>query len=383
MSPRPFSGKIKGKSLLRKRIPRRLKNLSTSRPKKGSPMKALMKTDYGPGHVEIRDIDRPVIPAPDWVLIRVMAAGICGTDVHIWQDKFNYWPPVTLGHEFSGVVTEIGANCKRFKAGDRVVVEPQVHACGVCEYCRSGRMHMCQEKWTLGWRVNGCFCDTVAAPEMFLHRIPDGVSFELAALCEPLAVAVYDVAEHGRININDFVVVQGSGPIGILAAYMAKRLGARTVVLTGVSASEYCRFPAALKLGADFVINVQKENLPEKVAELSGGKGVDCVIETSGVPSAIAQSIDMLRKGGRLIGIGIPGDKTIPVPWKDAVMKSLEFYFSMSTSYTAWDKALCLMQADAGLLRQVVTWTGALEDWEAVFQSLVEEKNIKAVFVLA
>ncbi|MDR3643978.1 MAG: zinc-binding dehydrogenase, partial [Clostridia bacterium] len=198
---------------------------------------------------------------------------------------------------------------------------------------------------------------------------------------EPVAVAVYDVAEHGKININDFVVVQGSGPIGILAAYMAKRLGARSVLLTGISASEYCRFDVAKKLGADYIVNVQKENLLDKVMELTEGRGADCVIETSGAPSSIALCTDMLKKNGRLIGMGIPADKMVQFPWKDAVLKSLEIYFSMSTSYTAWDKALCLLQADSDKLQNLITWTGVLDDWERVFNSLVAEKDVKAVFM--
>lgn len=343
-------------------------------------MKALVKTDYGPGNVELREVEKPVLPGEDWVLIKVKAAGICGTDIHVWQDKFMFWPPVILGHEFSGEIAEIGKKCVKFKPGDRVVAEPQIKNCGICEFCRSGRTHLCMEKWTLGWRTNGCMCEYVAAPEKFLHRIPEGVSFEMAALCEPVAVAVYDIAEHGGININDFVVVQGSGPIGILAAYMAKRLGARSVVLTGINASEYCRFDAARKMGADHIVNVQKETLVEKVLQLTEGNGADCVIETSGAPPAIAQCVDMLKKNGRLIGMGIPADKMIQFPWRDAVLKALEFYFSMSTSYTAWDKALYLLQSDAEKLKNIITWTGPLEDWESVFHSLVAEKNIKAVF---
>ena len=343
-------------------------------------MKALVKMDYGYGNVKLCEVEKPAVPAEDWVLIKVRAAGICGTDIHVWQDKFMFWPPVILGHEFSGEIVEAGAKCQKFKVGDRVVAEPQIKNCGICEFCRSGRMHLCLEKWTLGWRTNGSMGEYVALPEIVLHKIPDGLSFELAAICEPVAVAVYDIAEHGKININDFVVVQGSGPIGILSAYMAKRLGARKVLLSGITASEYCRFDAARKLGADYIVNVQKEDLAGTVQELTDGKGADCVIETSGSPAAIAQCVDLLKKNGRLIGMGIPSEKMIQFPWKDAVLKSLEFYFSMSTSYTAWDKALFLLEADSEKLQQIITWTGKLDDWQDVFDSLVEERNIKAVF---
>lgn len=343
-------------------------------------MKALVKYAKGAGNVEVRDVKKPKIPADDWVLIGVRAAGICGTDVHVWQDKFMYWPPVTLGHEFSGEIVEVGSKCTKYKAGDRVVAEPQIKNCGLCEFCRSGRTHMCMEKWTLGWRTDGSMAEYVAAPEIFLHRIPEGVSFTLAALCEPVAVAVYDVAEHGKINIGDFVVVQGSGPIGILAAYMAKRLGADTVVLTGIDASKYCRFGIAKEIGADVIVNVQREKLLDRVIELTGGCGADVVIETSGAPSAISGCSELLKKGGRIIGIGIPADAMIPFMWREAVLKSLEIYFSMSTSYTAWDKALSLLKSDGDRLSRLVTWTGGIDDWEEVFHSLAAEKNVKAIF---
>ena len=152
------------------------------------------------------------------------------------------------------------------------------------------------------------------------------------------------------------------------------------MVLTGIDASEYCRFGIAKKLGADYIVNIQNENLLDKVKELTDGKGADVVIETSGAPSAIVQCVDLLKRNGRLIGMGMPGGNKVEVPWKDAVLKSLEFYFSMSTSYTAWDKALHLLSTDSEKLQNIVTWAGDIKDWEEIFDSLVNEKNVKAVF---
>jgi L-iditol 2-dehydrogenase len=343
-------------------------------------MKALVKVSPGIGNVTVLEVEKPVLPGNDWVLIQIKACGVCGTDVHVWQDTFKSWPPVIMGHEFSGIIEEVGTACQKYKTGDRVVVEPGINACGICEFCRSGRMHLCPQKQTLGWRVDGAMTDYVAMPERLLHRIPDNVSFELASICEPLAVAVYNVAEHGKININDFVVVQGSGPIGILSAYMAKRLGAGKVLLTGIDVSEYCRFDCARKMGVDHIVNVQRENLLTTVMELTDGKGADCIIETSGAPSAISGSVDLLKRNGRIIATGMPADNKVLFPWKDAALKAIEIYFSMSTSYTSWDKALGLLAADAALLHNLITWTGSIDDWETVFHSLVAEQNIKAVF---
>lgn len=344
-------------------------------------MKALVKTASGPGNVQVLDVEKPVLPAEDWVMIKIKACGICGTDIHVWQDKFPSWPPVIMGHEFSGLVETAGSACQKFKAGDRVVVEPGINACGICEFCRSGRMHLCTSKLTIGWRVNGAMTDYIAMPEKLLHRIPDGVSDEVAALCEPLAVAVYNVAEHGKINLNDFVVVQGSGPIGILSAYMAKRLGARQVLLTGIDASEQRRFACAKQFGVDHIVNVQRENLLDQVKALTDGQGADCVIETSGAPSAIAGCVDLLKKNGRIIGTGLPAEKMVAFPWKDAALKAIEIFFSMSTSYTAWDRALGLLAKDQALFESMITWTGMIDDWQLAFDSLVSEQDVKAMFV--
>ena len=348
--------------------------------KQGKMQKALVKTAKGYGNVEVRSVPVPELPREGWVLIRIHAAGICGTDIHVWEDKFQFWPPVILGHEFSGEIVEIGKNVKNFKVGDRVVAEPHTGGCGLCPYCRSGRMHLCKEKLTLGWRIDGVFTDYITLPELVLHRMPDRLSYQLAALCEPLAIAIYDVAEHGKIELNDFVVVQGSGPIGMLCAYVAKMLGAAKVLLTGIDASEYCRFGVAEKLGADYIVNVQQEDLPGKVAALTDGKGADVVIESSGAPSAIAQSADLLKRNGRLLGVGIPAEKELMFPWKTAVLNALEIYCSMSSSYTSWDRALDRLQKDGDILKNVITNTARIDDWEDSFRSLLAEKDAKVVF---
>ena len=343
--------------------------------------KALVKYAKGYGNVEIREIDVPKIPHDDWVLIKIKASGVCGTDVHVWQDLFQSWPPVILGHEFAGKIVETGKAVKRFKPGDRVVAEPNTGGCCLCEYCRSGRMHMCIDKQTLGWRTNGTFTDYIALPEIVLHKIPDGLSYELAALTEPLAIVIYDVAERGKTKCNDFVVIKGSGPMGLLSAYVAKMQGASTVLLTGIDSSEYCRFDMARQLGADFTLNVMKENLAEKTMELTGGKGADVVIETSGAPSAINGSVELLKRGGRIIGVGIPTEQELLFPWKDAVLKSIEIIFSMSSSYTSWDKALGKLRQDSDILKKIITYTGTIDQWESVFNSLAAEKDIKAMFL--
>jgi L-iditol 2-dehydrogenase len=344
-------------------------------------MRALMKMVKGPGNIEVSEIAIPVIPEENWVLIKVKAAGVCGTDLHIWHDQFPYWPPVVLGHEFSGEIVEIGTKVKTFNVGDRVVAEPHSLACGICELCRQGKIQICASKRSPGWGINGGFTDYVVMPELLLHKIPENVSFELAALAEPMAITVHQVAERGRIECQDFVVVTGAGPVGILAAFVAKAMGAAKVAITGMSACEKVRFGVAQELGADYIINVEKEDTLARIMELTGGRGADIVIETSGSARAIAEAPDLVRKCGRISAIGISGQETIPFPWNKAIYKVLDVSFNMSSSYTSWDRALSLIANTEKNLSRLITHKTSIDNWEQVFNDLEAENGIKALFV--
>ena len=344
-------------------------------------MKALVKTKKGPGNIEVHDVPIPSIRDENWVLIRVKAAGVCGTDLHIWHDRFTYWPPVVLGHEFAGEIVEIGPKVKNFKVGNRVVAEPHSLACGLCTNCRQGRIQLCDHKRSPGWGIDGAFAGYVTMPEALLHRIPDGMSWEVAALAEPMAITVHQVAERAHIECQDFVVVTGAGPIGILAVLVAKAMGAGKVLITGVDACEAVRFKTARELGADYLVNVQRESMKARMLELSGGRGADLVVETSGAASAIAQSVDLVRKFGRISCIGLSESETASIPWNQAMGKSIDVFFNMSSYYTAWDRALNLMKQHEGLLQKLITHRVPIERWKETFEDLEAERGIKALFL--
>jgi L-iditol 2-dehydrogenase len=289
--------------------------------------------------------------------------------------------PVVLGHEFSGEIVEIGKGVTRFQVGDRVTVEPKNDACGFCDACRQGKIQLCTARRAPGWGVDGAFTDYIASPSVFLHKLPDIVPYELAALTEPLAVAVHEVTERGRIECQDFVVVTGAGPIGILAAFVAKAAGAAKVAMTGMNAGEQIRFKVAQELGVDYIINVQKEDPVARVMELTCGKGADVVIEASGSGSAITQTVDMIRTCGRLCAIGLTVTPDIRFQWNKAMYKALDVTFNFSSSYTAWDKALSLMATTKLNLNRIITHRSNIQDWEQVFKDLEEEKGIKALFI--
>jgi len=169
-------------------------------------MLALVKTQKGEGFLELQDVPEPTIN-DDEVLIEIKAAGICGTDVHVKHDTFPYWPPVILGHEFSGEIVQVGANVSGWSEGDRVVGEPHTLACGECYLCRRGHVQNCAEKRSPGWGIDGAFTKYLKYPPKLLHRIPDSMTFEQAAIVEPAANAVTDIIERKAIEAGDFVVV--------------------------------------------------------------------------------------------------------------------------------------------------------------------------------
>jgi L-iditol 2-dehydrogenase len=222
--------------------------------------------------------------------------------------------------------------------------------------------------------------DYIAMPEALLHHIPDGVPYDIAALCEPLAVAVHEVTERATIECSDFVVITGAGPIGILAAFVAKACGAYRVVITGMDKSEAVRLPIARELGADVTINVQKEDAVQRVMDLTNGKGADLVIETSGSEAAISQTVDMAKTCGRICAIGLGSKDYAGLKWNSAMFKALNLYFNFSSSYSSWEKALKLMAATHCDLSKIITHRASIEQWEPVFQAIQDETAIKGMF---
>ena len=345
-------------------------------------MRALVKTAKGKGHVELRDVPVPKI-GPGDVLIEVKAAGICGTDLHIYHDEFPYWPPVILGHEFAGVVAEAGREVADWKPGDRVVGEPHTLACGTCWLCRSGHRQLCPSKRSPGWGIDGCFAKYMRFPEPgLLHRIPDDVDFESAALVEPTANVVHDVLERGCVESGDVVAVVGPGPVGLLAAMTAKAAGAGIVIVLGTAADEDVRLPTARLIPAiDHVWNVQQEDVVHLLMDLTDGRGADVVVEASGAEAGIALGLRLARKLGRITAIGLTGKENIRFPYDAVMSKALEVTFNMSTSHTSWDKAILLIQSKRIEVKPLVTHHGPLERWEEFFSALQRKQAIKAIFI--
>jgi L-iditol 2-dehydrogenase len=343
-------------------------------------MQALTKYASRHGAVELRAAETPA-PGPDDVLIRVAAAGICGTDLHIFEDRFACTVPVILGHEFAGEIVEVGASVRRFTAGDRVVAEPHRGGCGYCRYCRTGQVEICEGKKAIGYKVDGCFASHLVLPASSVHRISNDVPYEKAALAEPLAVVVKGVLERGRVDPEDVVVVLGCGPIGLLAAVVAKAEGARAVLITGTDRDETVRLAAARRLGIDQVVNVQRESVADRVKALTGGAGADLVVEASGAEIAVRQAFEIVRRDGRVAVLGLTGKDAVSVPWDTAIKKSVQVSCSYSSSFTSWERAVSLLETGKVDVAPLITHVLPLARWEEAFRLAREFAAIKAILI--
>jgi L-iditol 2-dehydrogenase len=342
-------------------------------------MKALVKTQKGKGFLELRDVPEPSVKAGE-VKIEIAACGICGTDIHVKHDEFPYWPPVTLGHEFTGTVIEVGPECRAAKVGERVVAEPHNRSCGVCYLCRTGNTHICAEKRSPGWGVDGGMAKYICYPEKLLHRLPAGMTFDQGALVEPTANAVTDVIERARITAGDFVVVIGPGPIGLLAAMVARAAGASEVVVVGTPGDVALRLKTAKELGFT-TVNLGETNPVDVVMGMTGGLGADLVIECSGAPRAIPGTIDLVRKLGKICVIGLTGNRPVEVPWDKFNFKVVEVIFNLSTSYTSWDRTVTLINKGLVPAQKLITHRLPLAQWEEAFAAVENLQALKALLI--
>jgi threonine 3-dehydrogenase len=265
-------------------------------------MRAIVKARPGPG-VEIQEVPAPTC-GPGELLLRILRAGVCGTDLHIFS--WDRWSqsrvktPVTLGHEFVGEVVERGAGATQFEIGDRVSCESHI-VCHSCTACRTGNGHVCENTRILGVDVNGGFTEYVAVPAINAWHAPSNIPIEVAAVMEPLGNAVHTAFSGPLSGCN--IAVTGCGPIGLFAIGVARAAGAARVVASDISPY---RLELARRMNADAVVDVSRENFVERVQALTGGRGLDGVLEMSGDPRAMRDALAALRSGGRLSLLGIP-----------------------------------------------------------------------------
>lgn len=341
-------------------------------------MKAVVKATAGPG-AEIRDVPVPAA-GPGEVLLRVLRAGVCGTDLHIWNwDRWSQGrlkPPVTIGHEFVGEVIELGAGVTNVKLGDVVSCESHV-VCGTCLSCRTGNGHVCEATRILGVDVNGGFAEFVAVPAVNAWHIPPGVSLEVAAVMEPCGNAVHTAFAGPLSGCN--IAVTGCGPIGLFAIGVARAAGAARVFASDVSPY---RLDLAAKMKADAVIDVSRESFVDRVHELTGGRGLDGVLEMSGNPGAVRDALTALRMGGRMSMLGLPTD-SFELDWNRLVIfKGITLHGIIGRRmYDTWYQLDQLLGSGRLDLRPAITHVMPMEKFGEAIAALSEGRAGKVVLV--
>lgn len=338
-------------------------------------MKALVKTELGFGNLEIQDKPEPK-PGKDQIKIKVMYAGVCGSDIHTYEGHYKVATPVTLGHEFSGEVVEVGEGVTEFKPGDRVTSETTFYICGECEYCESRDYNLCNHRKGLGSQQDGGFANYLIARKESVHHLPENVDYQSASMTEPLACSHHAV-DKTEVHEGDLAVVIGPGPIGLLTAQVAKSRGAK-VVITGLT-NDQKRLDKAKELGIDYVVNTQEVDLKEFVNDLTNGYGADLVYECSGAVPAAKQGLDILRKKGQYCQVGIFAQSDIQFDMEKVIQKEIRVVGSRSQKPADWGASLELMNNGSVDAKSLVTHEYDITQWDEAYDAIKSGEAIKVL----
>jgi L-iditol 2-dehydrogenase len=338
-------------------------------------MQAVMKMAPGEGNVSLEDIEEPA-PAAGHVLIAVQAAGICGTDIHIYHDEYRSWPPVVLGHEVSGRVVALGDGVTTVTEGARVTTETYFSTCGVCRFCHEGRINLCPQRRSIGSAVNGGFTSLLVVPARNVHPLPEGLSFRAGALVEPLACVVHGVLDAPRVRPGDLAVVAGPGAIGLLTLQVLRAAGARVIMLG--TASDAHRLDLARTLGAEQTFMVDCDDFRAAIEERTAGLGADLVYECSGAGPAARDLLSVVRRGGQYAQIGLFGK---PVAWDldQICYKELSVSGSNASVPSAWPRALDLLARGQVQVEPLISGIYPLADWREAFETVERRVALKTM----
>lgn len=345
-------------------------------------MRALVKYALEDGAVEIREVADPRLE-PGTVLVAARAVGVCGSDVHMWRNgqSWEVKLPLVLGHETAGVIAAVAEDVTGWQVGDRVVCETAAKICGVCALCRTGRYNLCPEREGYGAIRDGAFGELLLAEPRVLHRIPDGVSFEQAAMTEPFAVAYTAIVERADIKPGDVVVIQGAGTIGQLAAQMAKLRGAGTIVMLGTGVDEG-RLAKAVELGVDHTLDITTQDATAFVRGLGDRLGAHVVVDATGVSIALKQGLDLVRPYGTIVKVGW-GPQPLNFSLDPLVAKAVTLAGSFSHTWTTWEAVLSMFSTGRLDTEKVLGGVYPLEEWEEAFEAMESGRNVKSVMVFS
>ena len=341
-------------------------------------MKALVKKEAAPG-LWLEEVEPPT-PDDHEVLIRVTHVAICGTDLHIYN--WDQWAqstvpvPMTIGHEYVGVVEAVGAEVEEVQPGQRVSGEGHL-VCGHCRNCRAGREHLCRNTVGVGVQRPGAFAEYLVIPEHNVCPVPDGIPDEVGAILDPLGNAVHTALSFDLVGED--VLITGAGPIGLMAAAVARHVGARHIVISDVNDQ---RLALAEQMGATRAVNPRRESLADAGRALGLKEGFDVGLEMSGNAEALTSMIETINHGGHVALLGIFPGASVEVALNRAIFKALTLKGIYGREmFETWYKMFSMLQS--GLeVSPVITHRIAFEDYEQGFAALRDGKAAKVVMKL-
>jgi L-iditol 2-dehydrogenase len=338
-------------------------------------MKALVKTQPGVGHVELRDEPEPK-PGKGQVLLEIGAVGICGTDLHTASGEYPCRPPVILGHEFAGTVVELGEGVTGWKIGDRVTSLPYAIVCQECRHCKAGEFGLCPSRLSYGTGVEGAFARYLTVNASGIYKLADHQDFVAGALSEPLACVTRGVYTMADLQPGEQVVILGPGQIGLLTTQVAKAVGAH-VTLIGLK-SDGPRLDLGRQLGAEQIFHAEDPDLPERLDKTLDTDGADVVFECSGAGPAFDLGMNLARRQGKLIQLGLFG-KRVESDLDRIVFKELTVRGSFASSLESWDRALDLTRSKKVDTGRLVSDVFPIEEWETAFARASDRSGLKVV----
>jgi len=350
-------------------------------------MKALVK--YGGGNefggYRYEDVPIPTVGDED-VLLEIKAVAICGADLkHYGVENGSTKLDSVRGHEFSGDIVQVGKNVIDWKIGQRVVSDNTGHVCGVCPACEKGDFLLCPEKVNLGLGMDGGFTHYVKIPGEILriHRhaiweIPKNVSYEEAAILDPICNAYKALAEESHLLPGEDVVIFGTGPLGLFSVQVAKIMGAANIIMVGLDDDTKVRFEVAKKLGATHIINGEQEDVVSRVKEISGKYGIGLAVDCAGANIVLKQAIEIVRTNGEIIRIGM-GFKPLQYSINDISMKGVTIIGHMAYNTTTWRNCINLLQKGMIDSKSLITHRLPLSKWEEGFKLMLSREAIKVI----
>ena len=329
--------------------------------------------------VELREVPLPGELADDEVLLSTRAVGVCGSDVHQYHNSQSWTVnvPVILGHEFGGVIAAVGKSVKGFHEGDRVVSETAARICGECIYCRTGQYNICPQRKGFGYGIDGAMADWVKVPGRCLHRLPDSVSFEKAALTEPCCVAYNATCGNTQVHPGDSVLILGPGPIGLLCLEFARLAGASWLGVAGRK-QDAVRLKAAEALGVNCTMDGGEEQIREVLRGVGDGLGVDVVVDAAGASAALQTALAAVRPGGQISKVGW-GPQPLNFSLDALVQKAVRLQGSFSHNYQIWEKVVALVASGKIDPLRVVGRIETFSNWRTCFDEMNSGKIVKAV----